>query len=282
MLALFAEIAVAAVAFVFVGIVITRVRRSSATTTPRCRRCEYPVVGLPEPRCPECGSDLWAPGAVLHGPRRRPLVWMLLVLWTALVPTVAIALVKWNLIPYAVRRTERSVVFERDEPTTADLQIVIEAESDTLRFDTSSLLSDPFPGLRVTVENQPATQLLVRTSDMRCLPPSAARNANPTWVPFDEQAVVQWLTDVHQAPDPNALLPAFIYEQVHALGTVGYVDRTNVLASSGHGYAVWHRSAASVRTVRPPGLMAVYPYVFITLWTLGAVYIVRRSRPRSV
>ena len=35
---------------------------------PRCARCGYPAIGLPGPRCPECGAALAAPGAVRTKP----------------------------------------------------------------------------------------------------------------------------------------------------------------------------------------------------------------------
>lgn len=41
--------------------------------TPHCARCDYIVGGLDKLRCPECGADLNAPGAIVFGerPRRR-------------------------------------------------------------------------------------------------------------------------------------------------------------------------------------------------------------------
>src|ERR1700722_12836682 len=39
---------------------------------PRCAGCGYIVVGLPAPKCPECGADLSRPGAVVTGGRLPP------------------------------------------------------------------------------------------------------------------------------------------------------------------------------------------------------------------
>ena len=40
---------------------------------PHCRRCDYIIAGLETPRCPECGVDLSAEGAIVYGERRmRP------------------------------------------------------------------------------------------------------------------------------------------------------------------------------------------------------------------
>ena len=39
---------------------------------PRCAACEYIVLGLQTPVCPECGADLARPGAVLTTGRRPP------------------------------------------------------------------------------------------------------------------------------------------------------------------------------------------------------------------
>src|SRR5687768_5944698 len=38
-------------------------------TAAHCRKCDYLVGGLAQPRCPECGSDLSAAGAVVSGGR---------------------------------------------------------------------------------------------------------------------------------------------------------------------------------------------------------------------
>ncbi len=37
-------------------------------TTDHCQRCDYNLTGLPEPRCPECGTE-FDPATVAHGPR---------------------------------------------------------------------------------------------------------------------------------------------------------------------------------------------------------------------
>src|SRR5687768_17026897 len=38
-------------------------------TTPHCAKCNYIVGGIDAVRCPECGSDLSADGAIVHGER---------------------------------------------------------------------------------------------------------------------------------------------------------------------------------------------------------------------
>src|SRR5687767_4520640 len=41
--------------------------------SPHCRKCDYIIAGLETPRCPECGADLSAKGAIVYGERRmRP------------------------------------------------------------------------------------------------------------------------------------------------------------------------------------------------------------------
>jgi hypothetical protein len=46
--------------------------RRVAGTEPRCAACGYIVHGLPAPTCPECGSDLAGPGAIVTAGRLLP------------------------------------------------------------------------------------------------------------------------------------------------------------------------------------------------------------------
>lgn len=49
-----------------VGLIAWGCASGRVPTDPFCARCRFSLVGLPEPltRCPECGRDLAAPGAV--------------------------------------------------------------------------------------------------------------------------------------------------------------------------------------------------------------------------
>src|SRR5262245_30146972 len=55
-----------------VGCVLTTVglRGRLVSRAPHCRACRFDVSGI-EGKCPECGSELGAPGAVMPGLRRR-------------------------------------------------------------------------------------------------------------------------------------------------------------------------------------------------------------------
>lgn len=55
------------------GVIATTigVRRRRSGTEPRCRKCDYDLTGLTPLRCPECGADTSAPGAIARGRRIR-------------------------------------------------------------------------------------------------------------------------------------------------------------------------------------------------------------------
>ena len=52
---------------------------------PRCARCGYPAVGLPAPRCPECGASLGVAGAIRTKSFHRRWRLALLLLWGAVI-----------------------------------------------------------------------------------------------------------------------------------------------------------------------------------------------------
>src|SRR5262249_13076045 len=72
-----------------------------------CRRCSYDLAGLSSQRCPECGNELSAPGAVVVGRRSiriTPLAAGLLLLLVAapvLVGTATSAFAPSDLWPWA-------------------------------------------------------------------------------------------------------------------------------------------------------------------------------------
>ena len=62
----------AAVALVAAAVLVRRgIRGTRRGSAPHCRGCDYPLVGIDSQRCPECGADLQAPGAVARGERVR-------------------------------------------------------------------------------------------------------------------------------------------------------------------------------------------------------------------
>lgn len=71
--------------------------RSRVSWDERCAACGYVVWGLPEPVCPECGSDLRRVGAVLpQGVAPGLSIGWLLLLWTAAVGVAyAVVYVTW-------------------------------------------------------------------------------------------------------------------------------------------------------------------------------------------
>src|SRR5436190_124026 len=60
-------------AIVGVALLILGVRGRRVDDHPICRRCGFDLVGLPEgvTTCSECGADLEAKRAVVHGRRKR-------------------------------------------------------------------------------------------------------------------------------------------------------------------------------------------------------------------
>ncbi len=65
---------------------------------PRCAQCGYIVRGLAHPRCPECGSDLHADGAIRRERPMKALAAIVAFGWLLLVPlpiTVILTAVDW-------------------------------------------------------------------------------------------------------------------------------------------------------------------------------------------
>src|SRR4051794_365747 len=66
-------------------------RPMAAGTEPTCAQCGYVVLGLQSGNCPECGSDLAQPGAVVPPGKHKPLsVAQRLVLLALIVPLPAV------------------------------------------------------------------------------------------------------------------------------------------------------------------------------------------------
>lgn len=195
-----------------------RAWRSGKGVFPRCRRCGYSAVGLPAPRCPECGVELrWDAGALEWYPPRQWVWWLgtaAAIAWSLLVFGVAQALYDegvLSLVAPILKRGRLEARLDTNDPTISCPYVILIRGAGTTWLDPGERSAEHgirIPALDLEVANAPELGTLhVQLDDLRCLPPDGHALNVEDWVPFDTQAVANWLaggvTDASDA-DNNA------------------------------------------------------------------------------
>lgn len=274
-----------------VGAGIWRAWERSYTNEPRCRKCGYIAVALPEPRCPECGNYLSADRALT---RRTPRWWLgilLLIPWTAAVLVVAVppaqspALRRLFYAPPPSSPICIELALHPDQstpPTTLRITGTPAASSQSTPRETRPRVAE----ITLTLPECPESgDLRVRLSDLYCLPPDAAATDDPQWVPLNERAIADWLAfprnrqacaDIGDDPRPATFFE-FIRDNAPSFAADWATHRIRTPSRAFHSVTDFSPALPPARSV------AAYAYsiAFWLLWAVGALLLLRLTGRRN-
>lgn len=176
----------------------------------RCPGCGYPTVGLPEPRCPECGRDLSALENVTNNALPIIVAGILLVIWSSVVVIVGYRVAAAGALPRYVDRQSLFTVYEATPSATSDFRVIVSATRTGWYLHHDDAENDPYERVCIAVEGATAPPLEVRAADMHCRSSAAGATQDTGWVPLDMQSLAAWLANVRGAaatpPGENLLL----------------------------------------------------------------------------
>jgi len=243
---------------------------------PRCAACGYIVHGLPEPKCPECGSDLTRPkaidttGRVPPGRLARAVGWSFFCVLAVVVPVGAI----WG----ALVMPAMPMVRDSNENVTLSVPasngyraIVIHSHTHGLAYRNGP---DPLPDdLKIELTRSDGTLrvLAVDSTTLHFRDASVPGSAMSS-TPLDADALVSWLkgAGVHGQED---LLK---HEMARAMNLVQQVvSRPMNHDSSGVEFRRYASSSGS--SLNPVAWMGWVPaFVGVLVWGIGIIRIVRK------
>ena len=171
--------------------------RKVAAVEPRCAACGYIVHGLPAPVCPECGSDLSRPNAIMRSSRLPPgrlaraLGWSLFCLLAVTVPLG----MTWEQFarPNLPMVWNGSTVVTLSYPASqAYLSIELRARSNRKVYPNTPAPPPDDLKIQLTRLDKTTRQLAVDPATLRFRDTSSAQKQ---WSadPLDADALIAWL-----------------------------------------------------------------------------------------
>jgi hypothetical protein len=254
------------------GVFLMRRGRKIGGGEPRCAGCGYIVVGLPAPKCPECGADLSRPGAVVTGGRLPPGCLARSIGWTllCLVGLVVFVNLIWRnfgmpMMPQ-VRDKFDTVTFY--QPKSNGYQsIAVIANTHQMVYGNGA---DPPPNdLRIDLTLSDGTHrvLAIDGSTLRF-----RDSPVPGSVPLDSPALVDWLkkASVHGEDDRLAREMAQTVDEVRRVAATGpQVSNTEFMGMGG----------SSGSSSYPAPWAGWIPFIFgATVWVVGLATIALRPQ----
>lgn len=236
----------------------------------RCAKCMYIANGLPTPICPECGSDLATPGAVVVGGKlpasrlARSIGWSLFCLLTVgLLLACAWAVLSATVLPEVSDQSSTITLYWPASKAYKNIEIEVKSHGVIFRHNSSPLPRQ----LSVKIirnDNTPRT-LLVDPSNLHFCDPAVAGSTFGS-APLDEIALASWLRSSGVKGDDKLIagemavtmnhLELLRVPKVGAMAIVG-----TVFGGSGSG---------STGSVRPLEWLALLPIGFLLLlWGIG-------------
>jgi len=256
--------------------------RARVGTEPRCAACDYIVHGLPGPICPECGSDLSKPGAILTGgplpPGRvvRSVGWTLFCALAIFIPLTFI----WTglVVPRLpqVRSTDDLVTLS--QPASKGYQsIAVHAAMHAHMYVHDP---DPLPNdlqIKLTCADGALHQLVIDPATLHfrdALSPPGAMSTRP----LDVDALVAWVQQLRVPGAPEQLKREMALTLLQVRQEVTR-PQSHQLASSGEFAGMGNSSSASIGPFTSadwiPGLVGGL------IWCIGIIRILMTPRKPS-
>jgi len=248
--------------------------RKVGRAEPRCAACGYIVHGLPEPICPECGSDLSQPNAIVRSTRLPPgrlarsIAWTLFCLLAVMMPLM----MAWQVfaIPRLPRVYNGSRIVTFSYPDSqAYLSIRLEARSHRHVYEGDP---DPPPDelkIQLARSDHSIRELAIDPPTLRFRDTLRKQNqwsANP----LDADALVAWLKNAGvQAPAENLQREMqIVMTQIPQMHTGSSMSRL----TAGSGFSgVSSTSGSSMNPLPWAGLPPLVAAAII--WAIGVLRI---------
>jgi len=244
---------------------------------PRCAACGYIVQGLPEPKCPECGSDLTRPNAINTtgrlppGRLARSVAWSFFCVLAVVVPLAAI----WGALVMPampmVRDSNENVTF--GSPASKGYQsIAILAHTYGLVYRNGL---NPLPRelkIELTRSDGSLRALAVDPVTLHYRD-SAVPGSATSSTPLDANVLVSWLKS--QAVQGQAdLLEREMSKTMQQLQQVVSRPENRQVSGSGEFHSYGSGGSTSLNPIPWVGWVPVFAAVLV--WSIGMIRIVRK------
>ena len=267
-----------------------RTRRGQAAAMPLCGQCGYCVRGVPTFTCPECGADLREVGIVGPHARRGPNVWLPILVWTVLLPFVAIVLtlVLTRLVPQQRRPFAQRTIFCQfpDQPDMLPPTITVRMDGQRWRWPWSSA-PVPYESMRLYFADPLRTDFHVDRTTGACWhirPDGQSLRRLPGGLGVD--SLLDWFASAglevesELARQAAADILLAIEETPQARGKFTKLSpdpQTGTERITAHPADVFVRRLSALET--DSGIIGVLVF-WSLVWVLGIWLIVRRQRRR--
>jgi len=260
-------------------LIVMLIRRKPPTTEPSCARCGYPVRGLTDLQCPECGADFRTTGILTDRMRRRPFgVGSRVLLWTISILIVG-SFISGHFMqavrPYVTVSSHTMTAGSPQSQAYLDVHTRVQRrERSPSRYANAMTVLDEMLLIRVRTRDGRQGTLSHETQTGRVVlrVPDPAEPSSQEDLTFTTATLMQALAI--DTADPQV--------RAECLAIDNYInaERRGGAVSTPMYFSSWASGASSRSGPGWPWLPWVVLAFWLIVWSSGVVYIVRRFRVR--